>query len=184
MTLALAACGSPSSTYNYSSAGYTTAAAPKNSDPSGPVIKNDPYSPAIEVEMGGGKREGNGTQIYGLYGAIEKKAGTTRTYVQWAEVYSGSEWRFYSRASNNQGAPLEFKQVDRKVASCSGRGSCVYDETYNVYLTPTQLRQGAVDGLSFKIFGRNGDERIVSLPAAAVSAFNEKMAEAAKSRPK
>ena len=165
---------------NYSYAA-STSAAPKNTDPSTVTIKQSAYATSIEVESDVGERAGDGTTIYLLAGSIDKKTGAVRTFVQWGEIYTARDWRFYSRASTNKSEPLEFNEVSRKVSSCS-RGSCVYNEMYNVYFTPAQMRQAGSAGLDFKVFGRRGDERVVTIPAAVVADFNAKMVEAAKLR--
>jgi hypothetical protein len=43
---------------------------------------------------------------------------------------------------------------------------------------------GAKEGIGFKIFGKNGDERIVSFSPSLIAEFNEKMTEAARMRGK
>jgi len=46
------------------------------------------------------------------------------------------------------------------------------------------MQAGARDGVSFKIYGKSGQERIIDLPANLIANFNEKMVEAAKTRGK
>jgi hypothetical protein len=180
----MAGCYSTSPSYptrtSYSSAAYS---APKSVSPSNFRIKADAYSPAIDVTCDPGERGSvpAGTEIYGLYGKIDRASGRSTTFVQWGEVYTDRDWRFFSRASNDKGQSLDFDKIDRKVSSCS-RGTCVYSETYNIYLSSADLRTGASQGISFKIYGRKGDERIVNLPADMVREFNSKLAEAMRQR--
>jgi hypothetical protein len=154
-------------------------------EPYNPWIKEDAYSPAIQVATNEGERGGGyNVERYALFGLIDRKSGAARTYVQWAEIYVDKAWRFYYRASNNRGEPYEFKQVSRDVGSCSPYSGCVYTEMYNVYIPAQDMKAGMNDGISFKIFGKSGEERIINLSAGLVAAFNEKMAEAAKMRGK
>lgn len=158
--------------------------APTSANPSSASIKNDNYSPTIDVQTEVVKRGAPpNTEVYLLYGKIDRSSGKATAFVQWGEVYADKGWRFYSRASNSKGQSYELAQVSRNVSSCS-RSGCVYSETYNIYLPQGDLRAGSKEGISFKIFGKNGDERIVSLSPSLIAEFNEKMAEAAKMRGK
>lgn len=152
-------------------------------DPSDPTIERDQFSPVIKVVAKGGERsEGSDSQIYGLYGAIDKKSGATTTYVQWGEVYGSTDWRFYVRASNDKAQPLSMKEVQRNVGRCFSTGRCVYTEVYNIMIPAADLKSGATEGASFKLYAKNGEQRIVKLPAELISKFNEKMAEAQRDR--
>jgi hypothetical protein len=124
---------------------------------------------------------GKGTELFGLYAKINKASGAIVTYVQWSEVYWVQEWRFYSRASNSNGQSYSFDRVSRDVSKC-GRGTCIYSETYNIGIPAADLRAGAKDGVSFKIYGKNGDERVINLSPALIEEFNAKVAEAVKLR--
>lgn len=179
--LALAACA-PAPTYAPS--GVPTSYASAN-DVSAPIITNDSYSPTIKVEAGGGKKTdaSANSEIWGLYGRVTKKSGATVAYVQWGEVYADREWRFYNRASTNKGEVLSFETVERKVSKCYPRlGECTYSEAYNIMIPPSLLKTGATDGISFKVYSRNGQEKIVNVPAEIVGQFNGKLAEAQKMR--
>jgi len=174
-------CTAPPPEYNRtsSSSAYFGSPGSPATVPTNATIKNDQYSPTINVETDIARTTGNGTQIFVLGGRIDRKSREKTAFVQWGEVYNAKAWRFYSRASDDTGTALRFVQVGRNVSSCSG-GTCVYSETYNVYLTPAMLQRGASSGISFKIYGRNADERIVNIPASTIAEFNAKMVEAAK----
>ena len=180
----VAACGGGNSYSSYpSSASYSKP--PKNSDPSSPTIKNDNYSPSIEVNTEPGERGAPpNIEIFGLFGKVERSSGKATAYVQWNELYIDKEWRFYTRASSSKGQPYQFNQVGRDVSKCDRYTGCIYSETYNIYLPPSDLRGGANEGISFKIYSKNGQERVVRLSPSLVTEFNEKMAEAAKMRGK
>lgn len=179
----LAACGSPE--YTSSSTGGSSPTAYRAIDVSAPTIKNDTYSPDIKVKTGEAERGaagyGRGTEAWALFANVNKQSGAVVTYVQWVEVYWDKEWRFFSRASTNKGQPLSFDKVDRSVSRCSS-GSCIYSETYNIMMPAAELRSGAKDGISFKIYSKSGAERIINIPAEIVAQFNEKVAEAQKMR--
>ena len=183
LVLLLTLCGcaqpDPYRPYNAPSTPSYAGTPPPPTVPMNASIKSDPYSPTINVETDVAETKGNGTQIFALAGQIDRKTRERTVFVQWGEVYSARAWRFYSRASDDTGTPLRFLQVSRKVSSCPG-GTCIYNETYNVYLTPAMIQRGASQGISFKVYSRNGDERIVNIPASTVAEFNSKMAEAAK----
>lgn len=180
----LAGCATPPS-YSSSPSYGSSSTQYQESDLSPPTIKNDQYSPSIQVRSEGGKRgqvsQGKGVEIWGLFANVGRQSGAVVTYVQWGEVYWDKAWRFYSRASTNKGQSLSFDTVDRKVTRCS-HGTCVYSETYNIMLTSADMRAGAKDGISFKIYGREGDERVITIPASIVEQFNEKVVEAQKLR--
>jgi hypothetical protein len=165
-----------------------SSAAPSYRDypPTGPSIVNDSYSPTIKVKTESGQRGGpasSGTEIYGLYATVDRKSGAVVSYVQWGEVYGDRSWRFYSRASTDKAEPLSVDQVDRSVGRCfPNLGECTYSEVYNIKIPEKLMKAGAADGIRFKIYGRNGDERIVMIPAMTVAPFNEKVAEAVKLR--
>lgn len=180
----LAACAPPpssysGSTYSSPSAGF------RASDLSAPTIKDDSYSPNIQVRATGGERgspgEGQGIELWGLFANINKQSGAVVTYVQWSDAYWDKEWRFYSRASTNKGQQLSFDTVDRTVSKCS-YGTCIYAETYNIMMPAAELRSGAKDGISFKIYSKTGVERVITIPAEIVAQFNEKVSEAQKMR--
>lgn len=184
---ALAGCAPPPS-YNSSNV-YTGSVSPSRAatatDLSSPTIKNDPYKPSIEVRAEGAEKTDAdlNAEIWGLYGKVDKKTGAVSTYVQWGEVYGDRAWRFYSSASTNKGESLSFTQVERNVSKCFPRlGQCTYSEVYNITIPQALLRSGAKDGISFKIFGKSGSERIVNIPADVVAQFNTKIAEASKMR--
>jgi hypothetical protein len=171
--------GAPTS-YSPNSASSSTY---EQSQPYTPTIENDPYSPTIDVTTKAGQtgQAGPGIQISVLFAKIDKKSGAVVTGVQWGEVYIDSEWRFYSRASSSKGQAYTFSRVDNKVSKCSS-GTCVYSETDNIMIPAADHKSGAVDGISFKIYGRKGDERVVALPATLIEEFNAKVAEAVKMR--
>jgi hypothetical protein len=179
--LAASGCYDPGSTYagGGSSSSYTS------QEPYSPWIIEDAYSPAIKVATNAGERGGGyNVEKYALFGLIDRKSGAARTYVQWAEIYVDKGWRFYYRASNDKGEPYEFSQVARDVGNCSPYSGCVHTETYNIYIPARDMKAGAKDGISFKIFGKDGSERIINLNADLVAAFDEKMIDAAKMRAK
>lgn len=175
----LAGCQSPHATT------YSTGGSPAYSlrdpdiDPTVPSIKEDKFSPFIKVETEVGRKQNNkGSQMYSLNGAIDRKNGVTVTFVQWVEVYSAKEWRFYYRASDDSGTSLDFHKVARNVSSCTSGIGCVYDEVYNIYFTPAQIKAAKTNGLLFKIYGKRSDERVVNIPANVVAEFDAKMIEA------
>lgn len=183
--LVLAGCYGPTPTYSSYSGGGSNYARPDTA-PSSPSIKEDAYNPSIEVETDIGERKspGGGTEIYGLYAKIDRASGVVVTYVQWSTIYTSSEWLFFSRASSSQGKAYDFRQVNRKVSSCSRYSGCVYTETYNIYIPAQDMRTGAKSGISFKIYGKTGAERVIDLSADLVAAFNSKVDEATKGRKK
>ncbi len=155
-------------------------AAQENSDPACARISNEePAARFIEVEATGGVRNGNGRQFYGVFGLVERKTGDVLSFVQWSEEYSANERRNYWRATD-RGATLPIAEVGRKLSSCNGRTGCPHSETFNIYFTPEQMKRAALEGLAFRISGRKGDERIVSIPANTILGFNEKMDEATR----
>ena len=116
-----------------------------NSEPTTPTIKQDAYATSINVEARGGEQTaGSTSQLFGLYGTINKKTGATVVYVQWAEIYAAPEWRFYSRASTNKGQELSMATVDRKVGNCHRTGNCIYTETYNIMMPAADLKAGII----------------------------------------
>jgi len=144
------------------------------------VIVYDRFSPAIEVKMTPGKRgqAPDGTEIISLNGQIDRKTGSTLTWVSWTEVYTDRQWRFYSRASSDKGKALSMKEVDRSVHRCSS-GTCVYSETYSVMVPLPDLEAAmAGGGIKFKLYGKLGDERLVHLPAFSLKPFVGKVEEA------
>lgn len=149
------------------------------------TIKNDSYSPTIQVKTDEAERGapgyGRGTEAWALIAKIDKQTGAVVSYVQWLEVYWDKEWRFFSRASTNKGQSLSFDTVDRSVSKCSSSG-CIYSETYNIMMPAAELRSGAKDGINFKIYSKTGAERVISIPAEIVAQFNEKVVEAQKMR--
>lgn len=182
--LTLAGCAPPPPSFIRDGA-YVASTEYRATDLAAPTIKNDSYSPNIQVRATGGERgspgQGKGIELWGLFANINKQTGATVTYVQWSDAYWDSSWRFYSRASTNKGQSLSFDTVDRTVSKCSSSG-CIYSETYNIMMPAAELRSGAKDGVNFKIYGKNGDERVITIPAEIVSQFNEKVAEAQKMR--
>ena len=127
-------------------------------------------------------RNGDGKQLYGVFGLVERKTGDALSFVQWSEEYTANERRNYWRAAD-RGANLPFAEVGRKLSPCNGRTGCAHAETFNIYFTAEQMKRAALEGLSFRISSRKGDERIVAIPANTIVGFNEKMAEAARKAP-
>lgn len=177
--LVLAGCGK---TVPISADPDSAAGPQENSDPACARINEDPASRFIDVEATGGVRNGDGKQLYGVFGLVERKTGDVLSFVQWSEEYSANERRNYWRAAD-RGAALPFAEVGRKLSPCNGRTGCAHTETFNIYFTPEQMKRAALEGLSFRISSRKGSERIVAIPANTIVGFNEKIAEAARKAP-
>jgi hypothetical protein len=139
------------------------------------TVKSDPYKDSIEYQSGVSKSGSLMDQdIWLLIAQKNRKTGRIIYYVQWANVYDADGWRFYSYANAEGGEKLEFEEVSRDVSNC-GSGTCIHDETYNIYLTPEKLSHGATSGISFKIFARDGTSKLVVIPGPVISALREKM---------
>lgn len=150
------------------------------------IKADDPYATFIKVATEPGERGGaevGAIETYGLYATIDKKTGSVVRYVQWSEVYSDRNWRFYSSAATNRGEALSFKEVDRSVNSCSpALGTCIYTEVYNIMMPAGVLADAAKNGLNFKVTGRRGDVRVLHISARTVQQFNDEVASAEKRR--
>lgn len=148
-----------------------------------PEIKKDQYSPTIDVVSSSlAQQQINQTdfEAYTLVGKINKKSGEASFAVQWVRIYKATGWRHYQRASDASGTPLTFKEVSRSATACA-RGSCLYDETYNIYFSKEQVASGMLEGLDFKIYARDSSSAVVRIPADQMKQFGEKMIEAERS---
>lgn len=183
LIITVGGCYGGGESYGAYPASVSTYVAPRNSDPTAPSIKNDRYSPTIDVKTEGGERGAHptGVELYGLYAKIDRSTGKVTAYVQWSDVYTDRAWRFYNRASNDKGQRYDFDKVDRSVSSCS-YGTCVYAETYNIQIPQVDIRAGARNGVNFKIFSQTGQERVIQLSAELLREFVGKLDEAQKVR--
>jgi len=150
---------------------------------SSPEIRTDKYSPTIDVvtKLAEKKRGPGDAEMYALVGKLDKETGEVRFYVEWAVVYTASSWRAYQGASDSNATPLVLRQVGRNVTGC--RAKCVYTEAYHVDFGINQMADALEKGLDFKLYAKDGDHRIVQIPADLVQQFMKKMAEAQKMRP-
>lgn len=176
LLLLLTGCGS------YQTSGYGGYSAPTIAKPTAPAlpitVKDDAYRPTIEFdsEAGHGGYTGDAT-LWGIYGSMDRKTKARRYYSQWSNVYDDRAWRFFQSAGSSKGERLEVSSINRNVVSCTGYrySGCAYSETLNVYFTEAQMRRGAKEGLSVKMFARSGSEKTFDVPADVVAQLLAKM---------
>jgi hypothetical protein len=184
--LIVSGCGGKGGYQVGSSSGYNTASssnsesssnlAPASVDtPPGDTITvdDDKFKSAIEYHSGVAKIGDLGdTVLWTLVAQKEKTTGATRYYVQWTNIYSSREWRFYSYANNDAAANLEMIPLGRNVHSCySNLHTCLYDETYNIYFSKAEIEKGKSAGLAFKIFAKDGSSKVTTVPSTLVTAL-------------
>ena len=142
----LAGCSKASPTGGIGEAANSTGtASQENTDPACARINEDAASRFMDVEATGGVRNGDGKQLYGVFGLVERKTGDVLSFVQWSEEYSANERRNYWRASD-RGTTLPLAEVGRKLSPCNGRTGCAHSETFNIYFTPDQMKRASLEG--------------------------------------
>lgn len=152
-------------------------------DPSAPpsteiTVTDDPFDASITYETAMIEQDGatwnEGTQLYQLVGAIDRRDGTREFSMTWGIIYIGQNWRFYDRATLPGGRALDVLTADRGVSQCSGGGSCTYREIYAIVLPENVVQAARQSGLQVQVSGR-GDSRIVTIPGSQVNALLDRM---------
>ena len=152
-------------------------------DPSAPpsteiTVTDDPFDASITYETAMIEEDGatwnEGTQLYQLVGAIDRRDGTREFSMTWGIIYNGQNWRFYDRATLPGGRALTVLTADRGVSRCSGGGSCLYREFYAIVLPEDTVQAARQTGLQIQVTGR-GDSRIVTIPGSQVNALLDRM---------
>ena len=91
-------------------------------------------------------------------------------FLQWTSLYVDSDWRRYSMATTQDAEKLKTDVIDRKVASCPA-GSCIYNETLNIFFPESLLKENKDTGFNVKIFAQKHSGKVVLIPASIINAL-------------
>jgi len=129
--------------------------------------------PEIERRIGGYPFYGDlGETIF--IRAWKYNDGSVSYQIYVSDTYAYA-WRFYDRASDSSGNPLEFRRINSDV-KCE-RGHCSYTEDFGLSVSRSYLDKKRATGVEFRVYG-SGGEGTFNLPAGYVSGFLDAVDEA------
>ncbi|MGE0154777.1 MAG: hypothetical protein AB7R90_19325 [Reyranellaceae bacterium] len=142
-------------------------------------IRDDPFRPHVqyESESHSVNVDPDTTRIFVLVGIVDRKTAERKYLVQWSAIYRDRSWRRFSGAALEGGEMMEFLVRSRDVSSCvAAFRTCLYDEFAYIYLSEAQMRRGAKEGITFKVFSQGGSKDIVStIPAGMIASLLDTM---------
>lgn len=135
-------------------------------------VENDPFEKWVTYTSEVGQSGYLGDTIsWILTGENSRDKEQQQYYVQWGNVYTSENWRYYTRSNNNKAEQLSFATVDRDVSSCDTYTGCVFTEIFNIYFTSEQMQEASIKGLTFKVFARDGTEKTTLVATSLVQAL-------------
>lgn len=97
-----------------------------------------------------------------LRGFKDKTAKTTTHQIYLVIRYRG-DWRYYTSASFIGGEQKLLKALKREVIGCSGRGSCILQETLGIEISEDALRTGK-GGINVRVNSKSGFANEIVIP--------------------
>jgi hypothetical protein len=82
-------------------------------------------------------------------------------YIELQDTYQG-EWRFYSSATDINQKNMSFRNVDRRVGSCSQ--GCNLTEEVRIAIDLDYLKENINDGINIQVYGQRGGAKIILSP--------------------
>ena len=93
----------------------------------------------------------------------------TAIYIELQDTYQG-EWRYYSSATDINQKSMNFRNVDRRVGSCTQ--GCNLTEEVRITVDLDYLKENISNGINIQVYGQRGGTKIL-LNSTYVKTFYE-----------